>query len=98
VSPEVARDDVNRVCAHLADRIEGNGSKRPVITATWRKAARLMLDKDGRTETQLTIAIDWCQDHEFWRSNILSMPKKWPTTMRLQKFKVIEILLSIILN
>jgi hypothetical protein len=75
VPAEPARPDVQRLCAHLADRIEANGSKRPAVTANWRTAARLMLDKDGRTETQITTAIDWCQDHEFWRANILSMPK-----------------------
>jgi hypothetical protein len=69
------RDDVSRVCEHLADRIEGNGSKRPEITKRWEDAARLLMDKDGRTEEQIHKAIDWCQDNEFWRSNILSMPK-----------------------
>lgn len=69
-----AREDVERLCIHLADRIEGNGSKRPTITQRWRDAARLMLDKDGRTEDQVHAAIDWCQDDEFWRTNILSMP------------------------
>lgn len=69
------RPDVERLCRLLADRIEGNGSKRPEIGKKWRDAARLMLDKDGRSEEQVTIAINWCQDHEFWRSNILSMPK-----------------------
>jgi hypothetical protein len=34
-----------------------------------------MLDRDGRTEDQIHRAIDWCQDDEFWRANILSMPK-----------------------
>jgi len=34
-----------------------------------------MLDNDGRAESQVMKAIDWCQDDEFWRSNILSMPK-----------------------
>lgn len=34
-----------------------------------------MLDKDGRTPEQIRAAIDWCQDHEFWRGVILSMPK-----------------------
>jgi hypothetical protein len=34
-----------------------------------------MLDKDGRTEEQVHAAIDWCQDSEFWRGNILSLPK-----------------------
>lgn len=69
------RDDAERLCAHLADRIEANGSKQPVITVKWLDAARLMLDADGRTEEQVHTAIDWCQDDEFWRANILSMPK-----------------------
>lgn len=69
------RDDIERICNHLADRIEANGSKRPTITKRWRDAARLMLDKDGRTEEQIHRAIDWCQDDTFWRANILSLPK-----------------------
>lgn len=74
--PAIAsRPDVERLCQHLADRIEANGCNRPVITRKWRDAARLMIDRDGRTEQQITAAIDWCQDSEFWRSNILSMPK-----------------------
>lgn len=69
------RDDVQRLCTHLADRIEANGSKRPAVSNRWHDAARLMLDRDGRAEHQVRAAIDWCQDSEFWRSNILSMPK-----------------------
>lgn len=69
------RADVQRICDHLADRIEGNGSKRPTITKAWRTAARLMLDNDGRSEQHVHGAIDWCQDSEFWRANILSLPK-----------------------
>jgi hypothetical protein len=69
------RDDVERVCRHLADRIQGNGSKRPRITKTWRTEARLLLDVDGRTEDQIHRAIDWCQDNTFWRRNVMSMPK-----------------------
>jgi hypothetical protein len=68
------RDDVTNLCSHLADRIEANGSKRPTITKAWRTAARLLLDNDGHTEEQVHRAIDWCQDDEFWRSNVLSMP------------------------
>lgn len=67
-------DDVTRLCEHLADRVEGNGSKRPTITERWRDAARLMLDTDGRTEDQVHRAIEWCQGNEFWRANVLSMP------------------------
>lgn len=74
------RADVERVCDHLAGRIASNGSKRPTVTARWRNAARLMLDRDGRSEVEVMRAIDWCQigtspAATFWRSNILSMPK-----------------------
>jgi hypothetical protein len=69
------RPDVERLCNHLADRIAEDGSKRPEIGDRWRDAARLMLDNDGLTEEQVHKAIDWCQDHHFWSSNILSMPK-----------------------
>jgi hypothetical protein len=69
------RSDVEAICGHLADRIEANGSKRPAVTQRWRESARRLLDLDGRTEQQVHSAIDWCQGDEFWRSNILSMPK-----------------------
>jgi hypothetical protein len=69
------RTDVEQVCRHLADRIEANGSKRPTITKAWRDAARRLIDKDGRTVEQIVRAIDWCQDDDFWRPNIMSMPK-----------------------
>lgn len=71
-----SRPDVERLCNHLADLVEQNYGKRPVITRErWRKPARLMLDKDGYTEDQITRAIDWCQDDEFWRPNVRSMGK-----------------------
>lgn len=72
---EIVRADVEHLCDHLADRIAANGSKRPAIGKRWRDAARLMIDSDGHTEQQIHAAIDWCQDSEFWRANILSMPK-----------------------
>lgn len=75
ISSDAPRPDVDRLCDHLADRIEANGSKRPTIGKRWRDAARLMLDADGRTEQQVHNAIDWCQADEFWRGNVLSMPK-----------------------
>jgi len=68
------RADVEHICRHLADRIEGNGSKRPTVTKRWRDSARLLLDRDGRTVEQVVKAIDWCQTDTFWRANILSMP------------------------
>ena len=70
-----ARDDVERICQHLAERIVGNGSRPPRITKAWRDAARLLIDKDERTEDQIHAAIDWCQNDGFWKGNVLSMPK-----------------------
>jgi hypothetical protein len=72
--PGGTRPEVERLCVRLADRIEANGSKRPTVGASWRDAARLMLDRDDRTVEQVEYLIDWCQADEFWRSNILSMP------------------------
>lgn len=71
----VERPEIDALCSHLADRIAEDGSKRPAITKGWHDAARLMLDKDGRTEQEIHAAIDWCQAHHFWRTNVLSMPK-----------------------
>lgn len=78
------RADVERLCSLLADRIAENDEdrKRPTVTKKWRDAARLLIDKDGRSEENIAKAIDWCQDSEFWRGNILSMPtlrEKYPT-------------------
>lgn len=70
----IERQDVEQVCEHLAAAVEANGSKRPTITAKWRTAARLMLDKDGRGIEEIHGAIDWCQRDEFWRANVMSLP------------------------
>jgi len=72
---EAPRDDVERICQNLANRVEANGSKRPTITKRWLDAARLMLDSDKRTEDDIHAAIDWCQRDEFWRANVQSLPK-----------------------
>lgn len=75
VVADAPRPEVEQLCTLLADLIEGNGSKRPRITKRWRDACRLMLDRDERTPQQVEAAIRWCQADEFWRANILSMPK-----------------------
>lgn len=69
------RDDVDRLCQHLADRIEEQKGARPHIGKLWRQSARYLLDIDGYQEDKIHAAIDWCQDDEFWRPNILSMSK-----------------------
>lgn len=69
------RPDVDALCAHLADRIVGNGSKKPTIGKTWKDDARLLIDRDKRDLDEAHRLIDWCQDDSFWKSNILSMSK-----------------------
>lgn len=69
------REDVEALCRHLADRIEGNGSKRPRITKAWREQARLLVDRDGRDVDKAHRLIDWCQDHHHWRSRVQALPK-----------------------
>ena len=66
------RDDVERVCRHMADSVEARGAKRPTITKAWRDAARLLLDKDGHTEADAIAAIDWSANNQFWQSVILT--------------------------
>ncbi|MFK0222163.1 hypothetical protein ACIQWN_28735 [Streptomyces vinaceus] len=80
------RPDVEQACLLLADLMEANGCRRPAITKDWRDAARLLIDKDGVPLDDVLGAIRWSQANDFWRSNILSMPKlrKQYDTLRLQ--------------
>jgi hypothetical protein len=75
VASDAVGADVRRLCDRLADAIEANGSKRPTVGKTWYEACDRMLRLDGRTPEQVERAIDWCQADEFWRANVLSMPK-----------------------
>jgi hypothetical protein len=73
---EPRRPDVEELCDHLRIRIQENGNRAPkAVTDAWRTQARLLLDSDGGPTLQQALAVvDWCQDDEFWRPNILSMP------------------------
>lgn len=74
------RERVERVCRHLADRIEANGTPRPPIDGAWRDAAAALLYQDGHDEEQVHRAIDFAHDDTFWRINITSPGKlraKW---------------------
>lgn len=67
--------EVDPLCTLLADLVEANGAKRPTVTDRWRDAVRLMVERDGRTYSKIEAAIRWAQADEFWRANILAMPK-----------------------
>lgn len=75
-SSEIAsrpRPDVEELCQRLAERIKANGAKAH-ITEKWRTDARLLLDRDGRDHAVSLRLIDWATNHDFWASNVLSMP------------------------
>lgn len=71
---EPHRPDVERLCALMADLVEGNGAKRPAITEAWRRDARLLLDRDGRVLEKAEELMRWAAADQFWRSNVLSIP------------------------
>lgn len=68
------RPEVEKLCTHLRDAIVANGSKA-TITKRWRTEARLLIDRDHRNPDEAHRLIDWCQQHSFWRTNIMSFPK-----------------------
>jgi hypothetical protein len=78
-SAKPPRQDVEQLCAHFADLVEANTERRPNVTQRWRDAARLLLDNDlNREPDPLALAMrlaDWTAKDEFWRSNVLSIPK-----------------------
>lgn len=68
--------DVEHLCSLLADLIAEGGSKRPNPSQKrWQDACRLLIERDGYTPKQVETIIRWSQNDEFWRTNILSMPK-----------------------
>lgn len=81
------RHDVQILCETLADLIVANGSKKPTVGKSWLDAARLLLDSDERDLQDALSLLKWSQQHDFWKSNILSMPtfRKQYDKLRLQR-------------
>jgi hypothetical protein len=76
------RADVKALCDRLAEMMVARGCRKPNITGRWHDAARLLLDKDGVHPQFAMDVLEWSQKSEFWKPNILSMPKfrdKWDT-------------------
>lgn len=78
--PIPAPPEAHDLCALLADLIETRTGERPKVGQKWLDAARLLLTEDGPdgrgySPKQVEYLIRWSQADEFWRSNILSMPK-----------------------
>ena len=72
---EDPRPDVDAVCDAMSASVQRRTGRAPRITATWRTQARLMIDRDGRTVEEITRIIDWAEGNDFWRANVLSVPK-----------------------
>lgn len=72
---ETPRDDVQSLVTRLRDLIAANGSPTPIITKPWRDSARLLLDRDKVPLADALRVMDWSQQDDFWRANILSLPK-----------------------
>ena len=72
--PEPSRLDVEQVCSALVAAVVANGARKPTVTQTWRREARLLLDKDARPLAEVLAVIAWATQDSFWKSNILSVP------------------------
>ena len=75
LNPRTYGDEVVQACNLLADLIEANGSRRPQVTDRWLGEMERIHRIDERSWEQITKAIHWCQEDEFWRANIMSPAK-----------------------
>jgi hypothetical protein len=65
-----------QLALHLFQNILANDPdyKEPNLQK-WANDVRLMMERDNRTEEQIRYLMNWCQNHSFWKSNILSPSK-----------------------
>jgi len=81
VSQEQNPDDVKLTQLLISLMKENNPEssilkhQTPVRLAGWYSSCRLLRERDGKTPEAIAQVIQFSQDDEFWRSNILSMPK-----------------------
>lgn len=73
-SPKIDRPDVDQVIQGFSELLKANDVKHKPNDA-WRRAARLLIDKDGYTPEQVLFVARYATTDEFWMSNILSLPK-----------------------
>lgn len=69
------REDVEALLGELESLIEANGNRAPKRNKQARDAMRLLLDRDGYTQEQVSFIIRWSQASNFWQANILSAAK-----------------------
>ena len=68
-----------RLAMYLFAKIKENNSEHKLLTNSqkqkWADSIRLMMERDNRTAQQIKNMIDWCQQDDFWKQNILSTAK-----------------------
>jgi len=70
----MVRPDIEGIIQGFSELLEANDVKHKPSKA-WHTAARLLIDKDGYTPEQIMFVARFATSDEFWKSNILSIPK-----------------------
>ena len=74
-SPKIEeRPDIDKVIGGFSEMLKANDVKHKP-GQTWRNSARLLIDRDGYTPDQILYVARYATGDEFWKSNILSLPK-----------------------
>lgn len=66
---------VVELCDHLAEHIALNTDRRPSVGEKWLVEMDRLIRIDDRDPELILQVIDWCQQDQFWRGNILSAGK-----------------------
>jgi hypothetical protein len=67
--------DVVELCDLLANLVRANGHTVGQIGKAWHQSCERLMRLDGYTPDQIAVIIRWATAHEFWATNIRSMPK-----------------------
>jgi len=73
-SPENVRPDIESIIQGFSELLTANDVKHKP-GQSWHTAARLLIDKDGYNPEQIMFVARFAANDEFWKSNILSIPK-----------------------
>jgi hypothetical protein len=64
------------LCDLMAASVERRTGRRPPVTKAWLASARLLVDgPNGPSAEAVREVIAWVEQDDFWRANVLSMPK-----------------------
>lgn len=74
---EYTKEDIEfKLAGWLYKRmLDNNPNAKKPNPQKWSDVIRLMIERDNRKPEEIKAVIDWCQDSDFWMSNILSPDK-----------------------